>query len=81
MTQAKQREIALQAARSQLRRIGIAPETMQASDAHKVLDDLARQDATLVASQWYSSASQSQMVLFYREWNKWRQQYKTMLCV
>ena len=70
----KQRALALGAVRSQVRAYGMDPVTINAADAHAVLDDLARQVPDLVVSHWYATASQYQMGLFYKEWEQWRRQ-------
>jgi hypothetical protein len=72
MTKAAQRSIAMSAARSKLREQGIDPLAVDVEDALEVLDDLSRLDAELVASIWYMGASDNQVVLFKREWRKWR---------
>lgn len=67
----KQRDIAVGAVRSQLRSQGIDPRTVSPSDAHAVLDDLARVEPDLVASQWYQAADERQLQSFYEEWQGW----------
>lgn len=64
-------DIALCAVRSQARRRGVEPRTLSASEAHAVLDDLARSEPGLVACQWYKAAPDRQVSHFYREWQRW----------
>ncbi len=78
MTQAQRRSLALGAARSYLRQMRITPEMVTASDAHAALDDVARVEPDTVAACWYRLASHTQMVLFYREWEHWRTQRRSL---
>lgn len=70
MSLAEQRDIALGAARSQLRRMGKDPQLVEAHVALRVLDDLLRSEPALIASQWYDQASDHQIALFCREWHR-----------
>lgn len=72
MNQKEKRKIALEAARSQFRRIGIQPKIQTASQALALLDDLLRSEPDLIASRWYDTASDHQKELFEREWQKWQ---------
>jgi hypothetical protein len=72
MIKRKQRAVALSACRGELRRQGVDPVGVSAGDALVVLDDLARRDPGLVASQWYSQATDNQLSLFEREWRRWQ---------
>ncbi len=78
MNQSEQRSLALSAVRAELRRMGVPPETVHALHAHQVLDDLARSKPDLIASQWYASFGESQIVLFYQEWDQWREWYNAL---
>jgi len=71
MKKEKARRIAAGAARSQLRRWGIDPKTVDAASALRVLDDIYRVDPELIASLWYGEASDNQIRLFKKEWIKW----------
>lgn len=66
------RAIALGAARSKARAMGMKPELLDAEDMLTILDDVARADARLIASQWYLGASTRQIALFRKEWKQWR---------
>ncbi len=70
MNQTKQRQIAIRAARSQARLMGIDPASITGRAALAVLDDVARVDPALVASVWYLTASDNQARLFCREWQR-----------
>ena len=72
MKRGEQRRIALGATRSEARQNKLAPQSLSAEDALKVLDDLSRKEPDLLACQWYTAASQRQITLFRREWNIWR---------
>lgn len=69
-TKQQQREIAIGAARAELRRAGIDPATVDGRAALFCLDDLARVEPGLIASLWYADASTAQIRLFLREWKK-----------
>ncbi len=64
MNKTELRNIALGAARAQMRRMGIDPIGGAGDDALAVLDDLARTEPTLLASQWYISASDAEIRRF-----------------
>jgi len=64
-------KVAVAAVRSQLRSMGVDPENVSPSDAHAVLDDLARSEPDLVACQWYQAADDRQLSRFYEEWQEW----------
>ena len=64
-------EIAVGAVRAQLRSMRIDPETVSASEAHAVLDELARSEPEFVACQWYQAADDRQLSWFYRDWEEW----------
>ena len=66
------RATARAAVRSQLRKSGIDPKMVDANTALKLLDDLERINPELIASLWYSMASDNQIKLFRSEWNKWQ---------
>jgi hypothetical protein len=70
VNKSEQRQIALGAARSYLRRQGIEPLRASVDDAFAALDDLARRDGDLVASCWYTAMSKNQERLFVRDWNR-----------
>jgi hypothetical protein len=60
--------------RSDLRGHNICPLQVSAENALDVLDDLGRSIPGLIASQWYAKATENQIRLFKREWNRWRQE-------
>ena len=65
------RALVLRAARSQLRRMGVALDrSMPFEDVLAVLDDPGRAESDVVASQWYARASKSQLTLLRRDWNR-----------
>ena len=67
----EKRRIALGAARSQLRHMGISLDrTVPFDDALAVLDDLHRSEPDLIASQWYANASEYQITLLRRDWKR-----------
>ena len=70
MTLREKRATALGAVRSQMRRMGIDFKSETANDALTVLDDIARTEPNLIASEWYLNASDNQIALFKREWRK-----------
>ena len=70
MSLAEQRDIALGAARSQIRQMGKDPQVCEAQVALRVLADMLRTDPDLIASQWYDRASDYQIALFCREWHR-----------
>ncbi len=71
MNQTEKRQTAIGATRSQMRSMGIDPKTETAADALTVLDDIARTEPNLVASEWYINASENQFKLFTKEWNQY----------
>lgn len=77
-SQAELREIALGAARSYLRRMGIDPATIEPDKALAALDDLYRIDQEVLASIWYGSASDNQIKLFKREFSKWKERQRIL---
>lgn len=66
---ARQRRVAIGAVSSELIRTARWPWELDGASARVVLDDLARTEPDLIASQWYSTASEHQLTLFEREWN------------
>jgi len=70
MTLTEKRQIAIQAARSYLRKQGTNPIWASADDALEALDDCYRLDVQTVASQWYWNASNRQVLLFRWEWRQ-----------
>jgi hypothetical protein len=64
------RKNAIGAARFTARQMGLSPETMFASEALKMLDDLNRTQPLLLASMWYRKAGENQIKLFKKEWHK-----------
>ncbi len=79
MTRAQQRAVALSAARYQLRQLQVNLLEVSAADAHAVLDDYARRYPAMVGSQWYHTASESELASFYREWRRWQHQQRCLL--
>lgn len=69
-TKQQQRQTAIRVARSQARQMGIDPTAVTSPQALKILDDLARVEPALAASVWYTNATDNQIVLFCREWDK-----------
>ena len=63
--------LAVGAVRSQLRSLGIDPETVSPADAHAVLDDLSRSEPDLLVCQWYRAANDRQLSRFYEMWQEW----------
>lgn len=72
MKLSEQRNIALRAARHQLKKIG---SELSLSSAELVLDEMARIEPNLIASQWWINASHAQWLLFKKEWDK-RKEWK-----
>ncbi len=71
MNSQEKRSIALGAARNQLRRMGVAINRLVPfDDVLRVLDDLHRAEPDLIASQWYAQASEYQIALLRRDWNR-----------
>ena len=68
MNQAEMRQIATRAIRSEARRTGRNPESLDADTALRILDDIFRIDPEIIASLWYGNASDNQLRLFKREW-------------
>ena len=67
----EKRSIALGAARSQLRHMGISLDrSVTFDDALCVLDDLYKAEPDLIASQWYANASEYQLTLLRRDWER-----------
>lgn len=67
MTLVEQRKIAIRAARVQLYKNG---NPLTVKGAELVLDEMARTEPDLIASQWFINASQAQWNLFKKEWKK-----------
>jgi len=67
MNAQEKRQIAAGAARSEMRRKNIA---LTLDNAKAVLDDLARTEPELIASQWWLDASDNQYRLFCQEWQR-----------
>ena len=72
MKKSEMRSVALGAARSKARIMGLDPMTMTPDDALAVLDDVYRVTPDLIASLWYESASDTQIDLFHKEWKQWQ---------
>lgn len=72
MTQTQKRQIALGAAWATARQAGFDLDTTTGDDLLLHLDDLARRQPELIASEWYRNASQNQLRLFTREGNRGR---------
>ena len=70
-TKTEARKIAIETARSILRDAGESPEDVTAERALVVLDDFVRQYPNRIASIWYMSATDNQIRLFVREWDRW----------
>ena len=72
MTLKSERRLAIGAVRAELHRQGRTSRRVTAYCALTTLDDIARQEPDLLASYWYTNASENQIMLFKREWNKMR---------
>jgi len=72
MTQGEMREIALGAARSELRQFGIEPKTADIYTAEQALDNILRSTPNAIAARWYENASDNQWELFKREWRRYQ---------
>lgn len=71
MNMQEKRSIALGAARSQLRRLGVSIDrSISLDDVLYVLDDLYKAEPDLIASQWYAHASEYQITLLRRDWKR-----------
>ncbi len=71
MNMKEKRSIALGAAKSQLRHLGVSLERIVPfDDVLCVLDDLYKAEPDLIASQWYANASEYQLTLLRRDWNR-----------
>ena len=71
MNMQEKRSIALGAARSQLRHMGISIDrSISLDNVLCVLDDLYKAEPDLIASQWYANASEYQFTLLRRDWNR-----------
>lgn len=67
----EKRSIALGAAKSQLRCMGVTIDrSVPFDDVLRVLDDMHRAEPDLIASQWYATASDNQIKLLRREWRR-----------
>lgn len=76
MKKAEQRRVAIGAARARLRKYDHDPVDATWEDALAELDALLQEDKTLVAAMWYASATDAQVNLFRREWNRWTAERK-----
>lgn len=65
------REIAMGAVIANLRNRHFTPEEISDEDALRVLDEIARREPQLIASQWYKTAPDSHLDIFCREWRAW----------
>jgi hypothetical protein len=72
MTAKQQRDMALGAARSQLRHGGDDPKSCAFERAWAALDEVYRSEPSTVAGQWYVRSSDAQVAAFRREWEQWR---------
>jgi hypothetical protein len=70
MTLKERREIALSAARGQLRAHGIEPKAATIDEYEAALDELAWQGT--IAGDWYLEASDNQWKMFKRDLRKWQ---------
>lgn len=59
---------AVMAVRGEFRAHGIDPESESAKQAWAMLDNMMRQDRSLLVSQWYLNSTDSQQRQFDREW-------------
>jgi hypothetical protein len=50
-----------------------------AEDAHKTLDDYARLYRNAYPSQWYHTATDEQLDLFYADWKRWQRKQRQLL--
>jgi hypothetical protein len=65
------REIALGAVRSEMRKNGFVPQRQSARTALAVLNEIALSDPGTRASWWYLNCSDNELTLFIRDWKKW----------
>ena len=71
MNQTEKRQTAIGATRSQMRTMGINPKSENSQEALTVLDDNARSEPNLIASEWYIEASDNQIRLYKKDWNEY----------
>jgi hypothetical protein len=82
MRKARQRAIALEAARELLPLMGLEPERVEAPDVFVVFDALEYTQPQSVAYQWWLSAGDREVGLFVDAWERWRalQRAKCTFC-
>jgi hypothetical protein len=65
---------AVSAVRGEFRSQGIDPEKETDKQAWAMLDNMARQDRSLLVSQWYTNSTPTEQSAFTREWNRWQKE-------
>ena len=70
------RQIALGAVRSEIRGRDEEIEDCNLNDAWKILDNIAREEPELIASQFYKTANVKEQRLFGKEWIAYIQRLK-----
>lgn len=65
------REIAIGAVRSEIRKQGFIAERQSARTALAVLNEIALRNPELRASSWYLNCTDNEICLFVRDWNTW----------
>jgi len=70
MKKHEMRKTAQGAVRSEVRQQKRNPRDLSSKEALVVMDDLCREEPTLVASVWYAEASENQIKLFEQEWRR-----------
>ena len=73
----------MQAARSELKRIGLRPEECSVDDAWAVLNDVLLADPDAMCSIWLRdwSGIGTQERLFRKEWERWQREYRSRLMI
>lgn len=80
MTKTEQRAAAIGAVRAEARRLGREPLKLSVDAAMAMLDDLARREPELVASNWWVANAETnarQVHLFCKEWSAWKEAERT----
>jgi hypothetical protein len=65
---------AVSAVRGEFRAHGIDPENETDKQAWAMLDNMARQDRSLLVSQWYTNSTPTEQSAFTQEWNRWQKE-------
>ena len=78
MRRSEQRKIALGVVRSIARENHYDMLMMTGDVAHAILDDFARTHPQMWASEWYYTATDNELRLFYRDWSRWRHELQAL---